>query len=287
MNRSLESLKTFLDTRESTFPWAPNPGVVVVGSGKGGVGTSTVSALLALAGARESRHVLLVDGDESAGSLHHLLGLPNPSLGLGDLKGGSLVPTDLLHPLGDFLWFLPGGGGGSEATLAASVGERRALLQRVTGLFQEFELVVLDGGSHLTSVLAACSIRPERLIALTIRDRVAMAATHALLKVVRGRFPEVPLEIVVNQGDAAVSLDVFRMMSEASRRFLGFQPAFGGSVPCDPALMTLSEEGVDLFSLDSSSPASDALAALHGRIAIEQESLRNGLPHPSVLAFPS
>jgi flagellar biosynthesis protein FlhG len=279
MNRSLKSLRTYLEKGGETPRWAPTPGVVVVGAGKGGVGTSTISALLALAGAREGRRVLLVDGDEGVGSLHLLMGLTDPGPGLGDLRGGELTPHDLLHPLAQSLWLLPGGGGGGEATLSTSLGERRALFRRVSTLYEEFDLVVLDGGSHLASVLAACSAGAERLLALTTHDRVAMAATYALLKVTQDRFPHLPVEILVNFGEDPSSDEVFRMMSVAGNRFLGLQPGFAGCIPADAALQTLRDEGAPLSALNLSARASEATGLLHSRLAAEQESAQaDGTP---------
>jgi MinD-like ATPase involved in chromosome partitioning or flagellar assembly len=273
MNRSLQSLRKFLDNRGEASPWSPNPGVVVVGSGKGGVGTSTVSALLALAGALEDRRILLIDGDEGVGSLNFLLGLNDPGPGLGDLRGGDLEPFDLLHPVSDCLWFLPGGGGSTESTLATALGERRALFRRVSDLFDEFDMVIVDGGSHLASVTAACGTGPERLLALTTPDRVAMASTHALLKIMGARQPSLPIEIVVNLGQGAPAEDTFRMMSQASKRFLGVQPVFAGSFPDDPQLRAHTEAGAPLTTMEVSCPAFDAASLLHSRLAGRQEAL--------------
>jgi flagellar biosynthesis protein FlhG len=241
-----------------------------MGSGKGGVGTSTVSALLALSGARDGREVLLVDGDEGVGSLHLLLGLDDPGPGLGDLRGGELNPEDLLHRVAPTLWFLPGGGGGSEATLATSLGEKRALFRRAAGLYDDFDLVVLDGGSHLASVLAACLAGAERLTALTTRDRVSMAATHALLKVTRARFPTLALEVLVNREDAASSEEVYRTLHQASAHFLGIEPSYAGGVPEDNALRAGSREGLPLPHLEPGLPAPEAVAVLHARLAAQQ-----------------
>ncbi len=272
MNQSLSSLKAYLGQTQDQPPWAPAPGVVVVGSGKGGVGTSTVSALLALAAAAEGRKVLLLDGDESAGSLHLLLGLTDAGPGIGSLRGGDLTPRDLLRRLGKNLWFLPGGGGGADATLALALGERRALFRRVAGLYDEFDLVVLDGGSHLTSVMAACGAGAERLLALTTPDRVAMAATYALLKVGTERFPCLPMEIVVNGTDPASAEEVFRMMFLAGSRFLRLEVPYGGSIPRDPELEQLHAEGRSLRSVDFGTAAPRAAERLHARLASEQEA---------------
>jgi MinD-like ATPase involved in chromosome partitioning or flagellar assembly len=285
MNRSLQSLRAYLHKGGEVPQWSPEPGVVVVGSGKGGAGTSSVSALLALAGARENRRVLLVDGDESLGSLGLYLGYSDPGPGLGDLRGGEVEPRDLLHQVFGSLWLLPGGGGGSEATLATSLGERRTLFHRVTELFEAFDLIILDGGSHLASVMAACSTRPERLLAVTTPDRVAMAATHALLKVARNRYPELPSELLINFADTAVADETFQMMAQAGEKFLDIRPSFAGSVPDDPELRDHMAVGAPLTRMDPQSPALAAVWNLHGRLAAEQESLQAGFG--KVLPFPA
>lgn len=285
MNRSLQTLRTCLDEKGESSRWVSNPGVVVVGSGKGGVGTSTVSALLALAGALEDRRVLLIDGGEGFGSLNFLLGFPDPGPGLGDLRGGEVDPFDLLHPVSDCLWFLPGGGGSSESTLAPVLGERRALFRRASDLYGEFDLVVVDGGSHLASVIAACGTAPETFLALTTPDRVAMASTHALLKTVGARLPELPIEILVNRGQGTPAEDTFRTMFQACKHSPGIRPVFAGSFPDDSRIRAHIDTGAPLTRIDTSCPAFHAASFLYTRLAVQQESLD---PHRwEALSYPA
>jgi MinD-like ATPase involved in chromosome partitioning or flagellar assembly len=285
MTTSLDSLRAYLGSGGQGSRWTPTPGVLVVGSGKGGVGTSTVSALLALVAAQEGRRVLLVDADEGLGSLHFLFGLQDSGPGIGALRGGDLSPADLVRPVTESLWLLPGGGDAVGSTLSTALGERRALLGRVADLFPFYELVIVDGGSHLASVQAACAAGAERLLALTAPDRVSMAATYALLKVTRERFPALPLEVLVNQGDGMGAEEVFQMMATAGRRFLGLKVGFGGSIPRDFAL----EKGIvaegSVLDLPPSSPALNALGVIHSRLASEQRG--DSAASSRVLAFPA
>jgi len=284
MNSSLDSLRAYLGSGQENSRWTPTSGVVV-GSGKGGVGTSTISALLALVASQDGRRVLLVDADEGVGSLHFLFGITDPGPGIGVLRGGEMTPADLVRPVTEGLWLLPGGGAGTESTLAAAQGERRALLRRIAELYPFYDLVVVDGGSHLASVTAACSAGAERLVVLTSPDRVAMASSYALLKVSRERFPHLPLEIVVNQGQGVTAEDVFQMMSMAGQRFLGLKVAFGGSIPQDHALYRSVHENQSLLALPPSAPSLNAMAVFHGRLKAETEK---GSKEPSrILAFPA
>jgi len=284
MTTNLDSLRAYLGSGQGSR-WAPTPGVLVVGSGKGGVGTSTISALLALVAAQDGRRVLLVDADEGLGSLHFLFGLSDPGPGIGALRGGELTPADLVRPVTDSLWLLPGGGDSVGSTLSSALGERRALLGRVADLYPFYDLVIVDGGSHLASVQAACSAGAERLLALTAPDRVSMAATYALLKVSRERFPSLPLEILVNRGDGVSAEEVFRMMAMAGKRFLGLKVGFGGSIPSDLALEKGMGAEKSVLDLSPSTPAMNALGVIHARLVSEQGG-RSG-PSGHLLAFPA
>jgi flagellar biosynthesis protein FlhG len=249
------------------------------------VGTSTVSSLLALVAAQDGRRVLLVDADEGLGSLHFLFGLSDAGPGIGALRGGDLSAADLVRPLAESLWLLPGGGGGVESTLSSGPGERRALLRRVVDLHPFYDLVVVDGGSHLASVLGACSAGVERLLAVTAPERISMAATYALLKVTRERFPTLPLEIVVNQGEGVSAEEAFQMMALAGKRFLGLNAAFGGSIPRDPSLVKGVEGDGSLLFLSPSSPAMNAAGVIHSRLLSAQEP--DSGSSRSILAFPA
>lgn len=65
-------------------PFAPGAKVIAVGSGKGGVGKSTVTALCAIAMARAGYKVGLLDADITGPSIPQILGVKERPLTLGD-----------------------------------------------------------------------------------------------------------------------------------------------------------------------------------------------------------
>jgi MinD-like ATPase involved in chromosome partitioning or flagellar assembly len=270
MNDSLESLKAYVSRKGGGGIPLSHPGVVVVGSGKGGVGTSTVSGLLALAGLRSGKRVLLVDGDEGAGCLHLLFGRPDDGPGIGVLKGGRVTPEELVVPVTDRLSLIPGGGGRADATYTAGLGEHRALFRRIAGLYDRFDLVIVDGGSHLSSVMAACSYGTRRLVAVTTGDRISVAANYALLKVAHDRFPDLRVEVLVNGQDTKFADIVFDAITSASQRFLGIPTAFAGSIPEDLHLRTGVRSGVPLQDMSNGSPAPSAATGILRRLLPDQ-----------------
>jgi hypothetical protein len=99
-----------------------------------------------------------------------------------------------------------------------------------------------------------------------------MAATYALFKVTQGRFPSLPVEVLVNSQRDPSSEDVFLMMSSAASRFMGFELRSAGAVPEDSLLRDLSREGRPLAELPITAPSLEATSLIHARLAAEQES---------------
>ncbi|GAB6148084.1 ATP-binding protein [Stetteria hydrogenophila] len=74
-------------------------GLKILVCGKGGVGKSVVSTLIAKELARRGKKVLFVDSDESNMGTHMYLGLPKPRDFIGYLGGRKEVKSTILKPL--------------------------------------------------------------------------------------------------------------------------------------------------------------------------------------------
>lgn len=247
MSIQSEGLRAYVAGRAPAATVGDEPGRrVVVGSGKGGVGTSTVATLLALLVSAAGRDVLLVDADENLGALHLLLGV-EPRYTLGALRGGEVEPAELLVPLSPSLTLLPGGGtaaGAGDAPL--SPAERRALFRRVASLYPGYDLVVIDGGSRLDCVLSVCGVGIDRLLAVTATDRISVAATYALIKALDGRLPGLPADVLVNRTDAQTASRTRDELRTATDHFLGRTLGFAGAIAEDPCLRAGIEAGMTI-----------------------------------------
>ncbi|HEX7243925.1 MAG TPA: hypothetical protein VF263_26795, partial [Longimicrobiaceae bacterium] len=227
-----------------------------------GGGTSTAAALLALAAAGRGTPTLLVDADEGLGTLPLLLGV-RPRGTLGMLRGGATEPRDLLVPLGDTLDLLPGGAGDPGAPPLAPA-ERRALFRRVAALYGGYGLVVVDGGSRLDSVLAACSAGAGRLLAVATPERIALAGAYALLKAVHERVPGLAVEVLLNEADETGVREGFEHLRTAAGLFLDRAVELAGALPSDSSLRAGVGAGMPLQDAAAASPtalAADRVAA--------------------------
>lgn len=243
--------------------------VLVVASGKGGTGVSLVTALLGLAMAGEGRRVLLVDGTESYGALHLMLGVV-PRHPLAALRGGQAQVEELLTPVAETLTLFPGGGADEPDATPLSATERQLLFRRVRELYDDFDLVVVDAGSRLEAVLTACGGGVTRLLAVATDDQITMAASHALLKAVEARIPGLPVDVVVNRSTDADAREVYGHLRTAAAQFLRRPVGLAGAVPHDPCLQGGLGAGMTIQDAAAGSPA--ALAARDTGLRLAGES---------------
>ena len=255
---ALPSLPSARPADVNAHPPRPSaPTVLVVASGKGGVGVSLVSALLGLGVAGEGWRVLLVDGAESYGGLHLVFGArPRPPLAA--LPGGSTDGEALLTPAAETLALFLGGGAGAPDALPRPAAERQLVFRRIADIHDQFDLVVIDAGSRLESVLAACEAGVTHLLTVVTEDRIALAASDALLAAIEVRLPGLPVGVLVNRATERRARRVHAGFAEATAHLAGGSPRLVGAIPDDPCLRGGLGAGMILPDAASGSPAAAA-----------------------------
>lgn len=242
------------------------PAVVAVGAGKGGVGTSTVAALLAATMALTDRDVLLVDAGARFGALHMLLGV-EPAHPVEALRGGGAQPEDLLVSVAPSLTLLPGGPSSESATLSAA--ERRLLFRRVVALYPRYDLVVVDAGATLDTMLAVCADGVGRFLAVGGADRIAAVATYALIKALHAAHPALQVEILANRHDAETAERSYGHVRAAADHFLDRDIPFAGTIPDDPLFASALAAGMGVHEAADGSSASQAMHVIGERLCAE------------------
>jgi flagellar biosynthesis protein FlhG len=268
MSSQLAAVRQFMVARgrPASRP-EPTPPVIVVGAGKGGVGTSTVAALLAAA-MSDTRSVLLVEAGHQLGIVHHMLGV-EPSFTLDDLRAGHAEPEQLLVPVAEGLTLLSAHAPPTADALTAA--ERKLLFRRATTLYERFQLVVVDAGSTVDSIVTSCA-EGTRFLAVTAPDRIAVISTYALIKLLHLRCPNVALEVVANRCEEDAAARTVDSLTEACERFLGRPVDFAGVVPDDSNFAHALAAGLSAVEAAAGSPAADALRAIGSRIAPAAET---------------
>lgn len=181
-----------MSPRVSRF--APQPVVLPIAGGKGGIGKSVIAANLALALARLERRIILIDADLGGSDLHNILGLANDRPGLGEvLTGRDLAITDVIAPLTEpRLAFAPGD---AMVVAAANPGfqKKRKLLHAIAHLDADFVLLDLGAGTaitvmdfYLASPMGLVVMLPERPALLSALNFLKNAAFRALERTFSG-----------------------------------------------------------------------------------------------------
>lgn len=222
-----ETLRRYIGGR-TTSTRDEHAQVTVVAAGKGGVGASTVAALLAAANAQAGRRTLLVDAEGGATGAGLVVG--------SDVAADTtdVVCVPLAHDL--TLAVLPVG-----RAVPPSDIERRVLYRRGVALFDAYDAVVVDAGARMEMIAGALA-NAGLLLVVATPDRVALAASFAVLKVAATRTPALATAVLVNRADEHTGLAAYRAVRGGAERFLGRAPAWAGAVAEEEPLRAAIEE---------------------------------------------
>ncbi len=217
---------------------APEPAakpVLVVGSGKGGVGKSVISILIAHALSERGLRVLLVDGSQNLGHLHVILGV---SVGarLEHVYRGDADPASLIRPVTERLSLLASDSG-AEALYGLAAVDQARLHHRLAAAYHEFDLVVVDAGSGVETAVRLATMGGTRLVIVTVPEVAALTDAYALIKLVHAQLPSLPMDVIVNRtGEPADGDEAFDRLASAAERFLGREVGNLGGLPETAAL---------------------------------------------------
>lgn len=258
----------------------PIRNAVAVGSGKGGVGKSTIAANIAVALAQSGARVGLLDADIYGPNLPTMLGiaaLPPP-------KGTKLVPAVahglkmismglLVKPGQPLIWRGP--------MLNSAI---RQFLGEVEWGELDYLLIDLPPGTGDAALSLAQALPLSGAIIVTLPQRVSVEDASRGLQMFRTL--EVPiLGIVENMSyldlPDGTRMDIFgsgggQQLAESS------DAPFLGSIPMEPAVREGGDSGIPIVVAQPQSPASMALQAiaqgLAARISVAALSGQNELP---------
>ncbi len=272
MSTQTEGLRRFVAQR-APEPWSSATGrTIVIGSGKGGSGSSTVAALLAMATAQDGRRTLLVDGDDAIGALHHYFGT-SPAELTGGLGGRAAPRDEEVVWIAETLALLPGGSASHRVHAGElSPAARRAYYRRIAPLVREFELVVIDAGSRLDGVMAAAGPNVWRYLAVSGVEPASLASSYALVKALESRMPGAPVELLINGHDDARGREAYAQVLAATERFLGRRLGYAGTIPECSEVRAAILAGQPLDQMPSRARASLASQLLAARLLAELDA---------------
>lgn len=209
------------------------PRLIVVASGKGGVGTTTVAVNLAAALAADGRRTVLVDADLGRADASSLCRVGDACTVADVLAGRRSVHETLARgPAG--MQVLPGAWATGKLADCEPAAQQR-LLNELTGLGPHVDYVVIDAGSALNRVVQRFWQAADRVLVVTSPEAASVTNAYAAVKLMAAARRAVPIQIVVNLAPKAeTGVEVARRLARACRRFLGLQADQGCYVPHEP-----------------------------------------------------
>ena len=213
----------------------PHVPLVVIASGKGGVGKSTLAANLSVALGQKGARVLLVDADFAQASLDLLLGL-HPRHDLQHMFAGekTLEEIAVTGPRGVTL--IPAASGAPELADLDDV-RLEFLLRGLTQLESNFDLMVIDTASGVSRAVTSLCLAADLTLVVTTPELPAFSDAYGLMKLLHHRGLTRPPRLIVNQsGSAEEAEETSHRIALVARRFLQMNLEAWEPVPLDAAV---------------------------------------------------
>jgi len=234
---------------------------LVITSGKGGVGKSTLAANLAVAlGARGAR-VLLVDADFSQANLDLLLGV-HPRWDLQHVFSGEKAIEEIVVPGPTGVRLVPAASGVPDL---ADLDDYRleCLWRGMSQLEHEADVVLIDTASGVSRPVTWLCRAAREVLVVTTPEMPAFSDAYGLIKLLHQQGLTRPPHLLVNHADSAEEAEeTAQRIRLVARRFLQLDLDVWGSVPYDAAVSRAVRQQEPVLTAYPNSPASHAIRAL-------------------------
>jgi len=250
------------------------PKLIVVASGKGGVGTTTAAVNLAVSLARDGRRTVLVDADLGRADATRLCRVDDVYTVADVLAGRRGVHEILVRgPAG--VQVLPGAWATGNLTDCEPAAQQR-LLDELARLGPHADYIVIDAGSSLSRVVRRFWQAADRMLVVTSPEAASVTNAYAAIKLLAPANRRAPIQTLVNLAEsAAAAAEIGQRLARACRRFLAIDVEPGCFLPCDPRIAAAGKAQTP-FVLSHVAPlASDQLEQLASRLTADAGIIEN------------
>ena len=264
-------------------PAASNrPGMIVVSSGKGGVGTTTVAVNLAIALSRRGGRITLVDADPRGGNVALLCGLEEQHT-LADVLAGRRTVGESLQSGPGGVRVLPGDW---EPRQAADhlPSAQRPLLQQLENLGEDTDFVVLDAGNGPGRMRRRLWHAADVRLLVTTPEVAAILDSYASIKTLADGDRLHGVHTLVNlAASAETARNVHARIARACNRFLGLDAVAAGHIPADPHVAASGRSGTPLVLAEPRNAAARQFGSLAAVLAQTVATARSRNPKKRML----
>ena len=241
--------------------------MIVVASGKGGVGKTWFSISLAQALARKGRRVLLADADLGLANIDVQLGI-QPDRDLSAVLSGKMTPAEAATRLPDAGFDVLAGRSGSGALASLNPAALDAFLAALGSARAHWQDVVVDLGAGLDMAQRRIAAAADLLLVVATEEPTSLTDAYAVLKLHGMDNPKGVSRIVVNMADDRTSGQrTYEALRRAAGAFLKREIPLAGIVRRDLKVRDAIRHQVPLLTRHPSAAAAldiDAIAQALG-----------------------
>lgn len=207
--------------------------MIVVASGKGGVGKTWFSISLAQALARQGRRVLLADADLGLANIDVQLGI-QPDRDLSAVLSGKLTTVEAATRIPVTGFDVLAGRSGSGALASLSPAALDAFLAALSSAKRHWQDVVVDLGAGLDLAQRRIAAAADLLLVVATEEPTSLTDAYAVLKLHGMDNPKGVSRIVVNMADDRASGQrTYEALRRAAGAFLKREIPLAGIVRRD------------------------------------------------------
>jgi len=233
-------------------PRASNQKIITVASGKGGVGKSSLSVLIAGALQSRGKKVLLIDADVGLANVHILLGI-STSKTLNDVLQGSADISQAVQTVRGGFDILPGATGLADMV---KVGEHALIqfVQNSADVFNRYDYILVDTAAGVAENTMQFCLRSDATLCVCTPDPTSLLDVYSFIKVYKRLRMSIPYVVVNMAKDAREAQNAFSTVHQMCSKFLNDTPVLLGVVQQEKALYTAIRKGIALDGSASLAP---------------------------------
>ena len=241
---------------------SPAGRMIVVASGKGGVGKTWFSISLAQALARQGRRVLLADADLGLANIDVQLGV-QPERDLVGVLSGKLTTIEAATPITNAGFDVLAGRSGTGALASLSPAALDTFMATLQGARQHWQDVVVDLGAGLDMAQRRIAAASDLLLVVATEEPTSMTDAYAVLKLHSMDNPKGISRIVVNMADDRASGQrTYEALRRAAGAFLKRDIPLAGVVRRDPKVRDAIRHQTPLMTRHPSASAALDIEAI-------------------------
>jgi len=241
---------------------SPAGRMIVVASGKGGVGKTWFSISLAQALARQGRRVLLADADLGLANIDVQLGV-QPERDLVGVLSGKLTTIEAATPITNAGFDVLAGRSGTGALASLSPAALDTFMATLQGARQHWQDVVVDLGAGLDMAQRRIAAASDLLLVVATEEPTSMTDAYAVLKLHSMDNPKGISRIVINMADDRASGQrTYEALRRAAGAFLKRDIPLAGVVRRDPKVRDAIRHQTPLLTRHPSASAALDIEAI-------------------------